>query len=147
LSTICWKFFFFFEKWGLDFIGPINPPSSAGHIFILNTTDYFSKWSEAIDLKNVRHEQVINFLQNTIFSRFGLPLSIVSDNDPGIISAKFVKFCASLNIKHFFSSSYYPQGKGLAESTKKQLIKIIKKIIEDKTASMAFKLTICPLGR
>jgi len=61
-----------FEKWGLDFIGPINPPSSAGHIFILTTTDYFSKWYEEITLKNARDEQVINCLQDMIFSRFGL---------------------------------------------------------------------------
>jgi hypothetical protein len=27
-----------FSKWGLDFIGPINPLSSVGHIFILTAT-------------------------------------------------------------------------------------------------------------
>jgi len=31
-----------FVKWGLNFIGPISPPSFAGHIFILITTDYFT---------------------------------------------------------------------------------------------------------
>ena len=45
----------------------IYPPSSVGHIFILTTTDYFSNWFEAITLKNARDEQVINFLQDTIF--------------------------------------------------------------------------------
>jgi len=45
-----------FEKWGLDFIGPINPPSSAGHVFILIATNYFRKWSEAIPLKNSKDE-------------------------------------------------------------------------------------------
>jgi len=121
-----------FEKWGLDFIGPINPPSSARRIFILTTTNYFSKWSEAIALKNAREEQVINFLQETIFSRFGLPVSIIIDNAPTFISTIFLKFCVDLNIKHSFSSSYYPQGNGLSESTNKQLIRILKKIIEDK---------------
>jgi hypothetical protein len=32
-----------FSKWGLDFIGPINPLSLAGKSFILTTTDYFTK--------------------------------------------------------------------------------------------------------
>ena len=32
-----------FEAWGMDIIGPINPPSSRGHRFILAITDYFSK--------------------------------------------------------------------------------------------------------
>jgi hypothetical protein len=33
---------FQFSKWGLDFIGPIKPPSSAGHVYILTTIDYAS---------------------------------------------------------------------------------------------------------
>jgi hypothetical protein len=32
-----------FSKWGLDFIGPINPPSSVGKVFILTATNYFTK--------------------------------------------------------------------------------------------------------
>lgn len=31
-------------KWGLYFIGPINTPLLAGHVFILITTDYFTRW-------------------------------------------------------------------------------------------------------
>lgn len=30
-----------FAQWGLDFIGMINPPSSARHKWILTTTNYF----------------------------------------------------------------------------------------------------------
>jgi hypothetical protein len=41
-----------FSKWGLEFIGPINPPSSVGKIFILTTINYFMKWTEVVPLKN-----------------------------------------------------------------------------------------------
>lgn len=125
----------------MDFIRPINPHSSADHIFILTATDYFSKLFEAIALKNSRDEKVINFLQDTIFSRFGLPISIIYDNGPTFICAKFLKFCANLNIKYLFSSSYYPQGNGLEKFTNKQFIKIIKKIIEDKPRQLHLNLT------
>jgi hypothetical protein len=57
-----------FSKWGLDFIGPINPPSSVGHIFILTTTYYFTKWIEVVPLKRAQDEQVIYFLESNIFS-------------------------------------------------------------------------------
>jgi hypothetical protein len=40
-----------FIQWGLDVIGQINPKSRKGHYYILTTTDYFTKWSEAISLK------------------------------------------------------------------------------------------------
>jgi hypothetical protein len=41
-----------FSKWGLDFIGPINPPSSVEQVFILTTTNYFTKWAEDVPLKH-----------------------------------------------------------------------------------------------
>jgi len=41
-----------FSKWGLDFIGPINPPSSTGNIFILTATNYFIKWVEVVPLRH-----------------------------------------------------------------------------------------------
>jgi hypothetical protein len=121
-----------FSKWGLDFIGPINPSSSAGHIFILTTTDYFTKWTEVVPLRHAQDEQVISFLESNIFSRFGLPLEIITDNGPAFISAKLTQFLAKLGVKHFTSSAYYPQGNGQAESTNKNLVRIIKRIIEDK---------------
>ena len=37
-----------FKQWGINFIGPISRISSAEHMFILMTTNYFMKWFEAI---------------------------------------------------------------------------------------------------
>jgi hypothetical protein len=121
-----------FSTWVLDFIGPINPPSSAGQVFILIATDYFNKWTEVVPLKNLQDEQVIYFLETNIFSRFGLPLEIIKYNGPAFISAKLTQFLAKLGVKHFTSSAYYPQGNGQAESTNKNLVRIIKRLIEDK---------------
>lgn len=35
---------------GVDFVGPISPPSSAGNRYILTISDYYTKWVEAIPL-------------------------------------------------------------------------------------------------
>ena len=71
---------FHFSKWGLDFIGPINPPSFTGHIFIFTTIDYFTKWTEVVPLRHTHDEQVIYILESNIFSRFGIPLEIIMNN-------------------------------------------------------------------
>jgi transposase InsO family protein len=78
------------------------------------------------------NEHVISFLENNIFSRFGLPLEIITDNGPTFIYAKLTQFLATLGVKHFTSSAYYPQGNGQAESTNKNLVRIIKRLVEDK---------------
>ena len=50
-----------FHTWGLDLIGPINPPSN-GYIWILTTTQYFTKWVKAIPLKKATGAAVANFI-------------------------------------------------------------------------------------
>jgi hypothetical protein len=44
-----------FRGWGLDFIDEIHPGSSKGHQFNLVATDYFTKWTEAVPLRNMTH--------------------------------------------------------------------------------------------
>jgi hypothetical protein len=44
-----------FRGWGLDFRGVIHPSSSKGHQFVLVSTDYFTKWTKVVALKNMTH--------------------------------------------------------------------------------------------
>jgi hypothetical protein len=59
-------------------------------------------------------------------------LDIITDNGPDFIFSKLTQFLANLGVKHFTSSTYYPQGNGQAKSTNKNLVRIIKRLIEDK---------------
>jgi hypothetical protein len=120
-----------FSKWGLDFIGPIKPPSLGGKVFILTAINYFTKWVEIVPLNHSTDNQVISFLENNGFSGFGLPSKIITDNSPDFIYAKMTQFLA-LGVKHFTSLAYYPQGNGQVESTNKILVRIIKRLIKDK---------------
>jgi hypothetical protein len=54
-------------------IGQINPPSSKGYKFVLLATDYFTKWVEAIPLKKVTSENMVEFVKEHIIYRFGIP--------------------------------------------------------------------------
>ena len=69
-----------FQQWGLDFIGPIHPSSTAGHTHILMATDYFTNWVEVIPVKQTTSEVVCNFIKQNILVRFGVPNKIVTDN-------------------------------------------------------------------
>jgi hypothetical protein len=130
-----------FRGWGLDFISEIRPRSSKGHQFILVATDYFTKWTEAVPLRNMTHREVISFMQEHIIYQFGVPQTLTTDQGPSFMSHQFREFVESMKIKLLNSSPYYAQANGQAEASNKGLIKIIKKRIKDNPRKWHEKLS------
>ena len=54
--------------------------SSGQYRWILTATDYFTKWIEAILTRNTTDKVIMEFLEGYIFSRFGCPKKLVTDN-------------------------------------------------------------------
>ena len=52
------------------------------------------------------------------------------DNAPAFKSGALAKMCESMGIQLVHSTSYYPQGNGLVESSNKILVRIIRKLLE-----------------
>eukprot|EP00253_Pinus_taeda_P009966 PITA_09966 len=130
-----------FQQWGLDFIGEIHPSSSRQHKWILTATDYFTNWIEAIPCRQANDSTIIQFLESNILSRFGYPEKIITDNVVAFKSKKMINFCHKYHITLGHSIAYYPQGNGLAESSNKSLINIIKKLLEENKKNWHRKLT------
>ncbi|XP_059073794.1 uncharacterized protein LOC131874433 [Cryptomeria japonica] len=119
-----------FMRWGIDFIGPINPLSSVGYRWVLIATDYFIRWTKAIALKDSNEHVVLNFYDDLV-TRFGVPDSIISDNALAFLGLRVTDWAIKNGIHFNTSSNYYPQGNCLAESTNKNLIRIIKRTMEE----------------
>lgn len=134
-----------FAKWALDFVGPISPTSSGRHAYILTITYYFMKWAEASLLIKANSANVISVLSNDIFTHFGVPTEPIADNGTQFTSAEMVEFYYQNNIFLRQSSIYYPQGNGLAESTNKTLIRILKKTIRI-WEKLAYEVVTCIVG-
>ena len=42
-----------FDKWAIDFVGPINPPAKkSGARYIITAIDYLTRWAEAQPVKD-----------------------------------------------------------------------------------------------
>ena len=93
--------------------------------------DYFTKWTEVVPLKNMTHQEVIEFITEHIIHRFGIPQTLTTDQGSSFISKEVRDFAELYKIKILNSSSYYAQANGQAESSSKILIKLIKKKIEE----------------
>ena len=83
---------------------------------------------------------IIEFLMNNILSRFGCPKKLVTDNAKAFSSSKMIKFCVDYNIILAHSTTYYPQGNGLAESSNKSLVKMINKLLQENKRAWHSKL-------
>ena len=96
-----------FHTWELDLIGPINPPFN-GHIWILETTEYFTKWVDAFPLKKATKVAVANFIQEHIITLFGIPWRQISYNGTPFINKDMKNLTEVYHIKHGRSTPYYP---------------------------------------
>jgi hypothetical protein len=67
-----------FEKWTLDFVGPISPMYRKKN-YILVCTYYVTKWVEEKALFREKENFVVKFIYEDIFTRFGVPREIVID--------------------------------------------------------------------
>ena len=81
-----------------------------GKVFLI-VVDAHSKWPEMITVPST---DTIN-VSMMLFSRYGLPEQIVSDNGPQFCSEEFACFMKENGIKHILCSPYHPSSNGLAE--------------------------------
>ena len=96
---------------------------------ILIVIDAHSKWIEAICTPSTASSHVIEVLR-TLFARFGLPETIVSDNGTGFVSQEFEKFLRKNGVNHTTSAPYHPASNGLAE----RAVQIVKKSLKKETS-------------
>jgi hypothetical protein len=71
-------------------------------------TDAFSKFVFLIPTKSTKAHVTTAALSSRVFSIFGPPQYIVSDNVSHFKSHCFKDFCFELGIQHIFTSPYYP---------------------------------------
>ena len=119
-----------FDRVAIDLVGPIKPPSSQGHQYILTLIDIATRYPEAVALKDISTNSVIEALLS-IFSRLGFPKEILSDNGPQFTSelmSEFQSMCGSKGIK---TSIYHPQSNGHIERFHSTLKSKMKKVIRE----------------
>ena len=99
-----------FDVWGIDFMGPFPP--SFGNLYSLLVVDYVSKLVKVIACPINNSNTVVGFIQMNNLSRFGAPITIISEEGSHFANKLFAKLMSMYGVKHVMGLSYYPHSNG-----------------------------------
>ena len=103
-------------------------------------SDYVTKWVEAKATVNNDAHTIAKFLYENIFTRYGLPIDIVSDRGTHFLNEMIQYLLEEFMVIHKKSAPYHPQANGQAESTNKILCTVLKKVVSDNKTDWELKL-------
>jgi hypothetical protein len=104
-----------FEVISMDFI-PELPKTESGHDNILVVVDKLTKFAIFIPTKTTLNEkECASLLFDNVFTKYGLPLQIISDRDSRWTSQFWEEICQLFGIKRALTTSYHPQADGQTE--------------------------------
>ena len=114
---------------------------------VLIVIDAHSKWIEVIPLSTATVFTTIQQLRK-LFSQFGIPDTIVSDNGSQFTAMEFQEFCRLNGIHHTKVAPYHPSSNGLAERAvrivKEGSRKLSRGTMTDRLSRVLFQYRITP---
>jgi hypothetical protein len=114
----------------MDITGP-HPRSKDGNEYILTVMDSFSKFAEAIPIRCHTATVVARRLVDNVFSRYGVPIRLLSDQGPEFESALMAELCRSYGIEKIRTSSYKPSTNGAIERFHRTLNSMLGKVVAE----------------
>jgi len=109
-----------FDKVNVDLIGPLDPPSSRGHKYILCLVDNCTKWVECFPLRTLKSVEAIDALLS-IFTRIGIPRVVTTDNATNFVSGLNDELYRRLGIEIRHSLPGHPEWNSSVERWNKTL--------------------------
>ena len=98
-----------------------------GGVKWLVIVDYYSNWIEVEKLNKGNESVKVMQKFQSVFSRWGIPLELVTDNGLQFSSWIFDKFACDFDFIHTTSDPIYPQSNGIAEKA----VGIMKNILQN----------------
>ena len=93
--------------------------------YLLVMVDKFTKWIEAKPVKTAESGPVIDFISGVVH-RYGVPHSIITDNDTNFTADEVKLWCKNMGIKLDYASVYHPQTNGQVEQANGLIMSGIK---------------------
>ena len=107
------------------------PKTPRRNIAVLVTIDHFSKWLNAVPIKDKKASTVARvFNQNVLPNLPRLPKKVLSDNGPEFRSQEFNDLLKHYNIEHTYSTLYKASSNGCVERSNRTITELLKGIVD-----------------
>lgn len=116
----------FFAEVHVDVVGPLKA-DSAGHRFILTLVDQFTRFLVGIPLPDTEGTTIAKALIRDVFSKFGIPKVMVTDNASNLVYGALETCCKFMGIRQLRILAYCAFQNGVLERTHLDLIKAVAK--------------------
>ena len=107
------------------------PVDIEGYNFILVIGDLFSKYVEAMPLREQSATTIMQALKDDWVLRYGCPTFLLSDQGSKVDGKVIRELCETFNIKKRRSSAYHSQGNRFAESIR-NIREMMRTLLQDK---------------
>ena len=108
------------------------PVSRNNNRYLLVIQDYFTKWAEAIPLRDQTALSITTALVN-LFSRFGIPDILHSDQDRNFESTLLKQTLEAFGTSKTRTTAYHPQGDGMVERFNRSLLQLLLTYVEEES--------------
>ena len=102
-----------FQYVHIDIVGPL--PEVRGYKYLLTVMDRFTRWPEAIPLKEIDTKSVARAYTLHWVARFGVPEVMVSDRGTQFVSELWTAMSQLLGTQLSHTTAYHPQANGFIE--------------------------------
>ena len=114
-----------FEKIQINLVGPL-PVTSKGNTHILTIKCVFSKYCDAIPIKNTDSVTIATAIAEEFITCYGCPCVIQADQGSNLVSKVIKIFCNIFRIQKIQSTAYHPQSLGSLKRSHHTLIKYLR---------------------
>ena len=104
---------------------------SKGYKYLLVFICTFSGWVEAFPTRTEKAREVTKALLRDIIPRYGMPLTIGSDNGPAFVAKTVQQVAKALQIQWKLHSAYRPQSSGKVECMNRTLKQTLGKLCQE----------------
>ena len=103
----------------VDIVGPL--PDSSGYKYLLTVVDRFTRWPEAIPMKDITAQSCADSFLLHWVARFGSPTIITTDRGAQFTSLLWTEMCQFLGSKLCHTTAFHPAANGLNERFNRSL--------------------------